>query len=135
MSFSENHRLSEYRVYNRSVLTGFAIMQANMSDALVREMSVDPNYNRAINAGDLLAMLATLELKVICGSRIPEDVVTAALRSVTNPHEGKHRQKDGETDKDYILRFQRLVSAAHKLRAMNGSALTEDGRISGFCRV
>jgi hypothetical protein len=129
---TQDSRRKEFRAHTRSVQSAIAILQSNMTEALRQELETSGDYCNAVTSGDLLAMLAEVEKRVICGNRMKEEVVSAALRNVTNPQESGHQQGQAETDEAYISRFRGLVSAAHKVRLMNGTALSEAGCISGF---
>jgi hypothetical protein len=107
-------RISEFKKYLKSFQVAVSMIQENLSESMNQDMSSNGEYRKAIAKGDLLAMMAALERKAICGHRMEESVVTSAVRSVTDPVDKNHQQKQGESDEAYILRFKRLVIAAHK---------------------
>ena len=128
---NQEGRHTEWKPYRRCVEAAFAIMQANMTESMRQELTSEPEYLAAVSAGDLLGMLNQTKRKAICGHRILSNVIHDAISRVTGPT-GEYLQLERETDAEYALRFRRLVDAAHGLRALNNSVLTEEACIEGY---
>lgn len=124
-------RYTDWKPYRRSVEAAFATMEANMTESMRQELADTPEYLRAVSTGDLLGMLNQVKMKAICGHRILSDVIHDAIANVINPR-GMHKQQEEEPDADYALRFRRIVNAAHGLRALSRSDLTEQSCIEGY---
>ena len=131
LRMNQEGRHTDWKPYRRCVEAAFALMQANMTESMRQELTSEPEYLNAISAGDLLGMLNQAKKKAICGHRILSNVIHDAISRVTGPS-GEHMQQDKETDAEYALRFKRLVDAAHGLRALNNSVLTEESCIEGY---
>ena len=124
-------RYTDWKPYRRSVEAAFATMEASMTESMRKSLAEVPEYVRAISTGDLLGMLNQTKTKAICGHRIIADVVHDTISNVIRPR-GAHKQREDESDADYALRFKRAVDAAHGLRALSRSELSEQSCIEGY---
>ena len=128
-------KTTEWKPYKRAVLSAVAIFQSNMSEALIGHLeSESTTYRTAVAQGDLLRILHEIRVKSICGTKSITDVVYKAIRAVVEPRDSNVQQKETESMSDYVLRFRKLVAAAHAIRMLNGSPLGEEDCIRGFFR-
>ena len=65
-------RISEFKKYLKSFQVAVSMLQENLSESMNQEMASNGDYRKAIANGDLLAMMAALERKAICGHRMEE---------------------------------------------------------------